>query len=211
MNANRWYDPEDESNIMRETHMKKAPSKYLKLFLSTFYLSAFTFGGGYVIVTLLKQKFVDELHWIDEEEMLDMVAIAQSSPGAIAVNGAIVVGYKIGGIPGVLISVLGAVIPHFIIITAISFFYNAFRDNFIIHAVLKGMKSGVCAVIFSVVFDMAANIVRKHEPVQILIMVAAFVADYIFDVNVVVLVILTALLGAVLTICRERRNRRRIG
>ena len=191
--------------------MKKTPSKYLKLFLSTFYLSAFTFGGGYVIVTLLKQKFVDELHWIDEEEMLDMVAIAQSSPGAIAVNGAIVVGYKIGGIPGVLISVLGAVIPPFIIITAISFFYKAFRDNFIIHAVLKGMKSGVCAVIFSVVFDMAANIVRKHEPVQILIMIAAFVADYIFDVNVVVLVILTALLGAVLTICRERQTRRRIG
>ena len=73
------------------------------------------------------------------------------------------------------------------------------------------MKAGVCAVIFSVVFDMAANIVRKHEPVQILIMIAAFVADYIFDVNVVVLVILTALLGAVLTICRERQNRRRIG
>ena len=196
---------------MEQTQMKKTPSKYLKLFLSTFYLSAFTFGGGYVIVTLLKQKFVDELHWIDEEEMLDMVAIAQSSPGAIAVNGAIVVGYKIGGIPGVLISVLGAVIPPFVIITAISFVYNTFRDNFIIHAVLKGMKSGVCAVIFSVVFDVAANIVRKHEPVQILIMVAAFVADYIFDVNVVVLVILTALLGAVLTICRERQNRGRIG
>lgn len=68
------------------------------LFLSTFYLSAFTFGGGYVIVTLMKQKFVDELHWIDEEEMLDLVAIAQSAPGAIAVNGAIVVGYKLVGV-----------------------------------------------------------------------------------------------------------------
>ena len=64
-----------------------------KLFLSTFYLSAFTFGGGYVIITLLKDKFVDQYHWIDEEEMLDLVAIAQSSPGAVAVNGAIVVGY----------------------------------------------------------------------------------------------------------------------
>ena len=69
--------------------------KLWKLFLSTFYLSAFTFGGGYVIVTLLKNKFVDELHWIDEKEMLDLVAIAQSSPGAIAINGAIVVGYKL--------------------------------------------------------------------------------------------------------------------
>ena len=65
-----------------------------KLFISTLYLSAFTFGGGYVIVTLMKNKFVDEYHWIEENEMLDLVAIAQSSPGAIAVNGAIVIGYN---------------------------------------------------------------------------------------------------------------------
>ena len=71
-----------------------------KLFISTLYLSAFTFGGGYVIVTLMKNKFVDEYHWIEENEMLDLVAIAQSSPGAIAVNGAIVVGYKLAGILG---------------------------------------------------------------------------------------------------------------
>ena len=68
-----------------------------KLFLSTLYLSAFTFGGGYVIVTLMKQKFVGELHWIQEDEMLDLIAIAQSAPGAIAVNGAIVVGFKLAG------------------------------------------------------------------------------------------------------------------
>ena len=73
-----------------------------KLFLSTLYLSAFTFGGGYVIVTLMKKKFVDEYHWIEENEMLDLVAIAQSSPGPIAVNGAIVVGYKLAGMIGVL-------------------------------------------------------------------------------------------------------------
>ena len=93
--------------------------KYFKIFLSTLYLSAFTFGGGYVIITLLKQKFVDELHWIDNDEMLDLVAIAQSSPGAIAVNGAIVVGYKLAGIPGVLVSVLGAVLPPFIILSSL--------------------------------------------------------------------------------------------
>ena len=72
-----------------------------KLFFSTLYLSTFTFGGGYVIVSLMKTKFVDELHWIDETEMLDLIAIAQSSPGAVAVNGAIVVGYKLCRIPGV--------------------------------------------------------------------------------------------------------------
>ena len=77
---------------MTQMEEKKKPSKlqmYAKMFASTFTLSMFTFGGGFVIVPLMKKKFVDELHWIDEEEMLDMVAIAQSSPGAIAVNGSI--------------------------------------------------------------------------------------------------------------------------
>ena len=77
-----------------------------KLFISTLYLSAFTFGGGYVIVTLMKKKFVDDYHWIGENEMLDLVAIAQSSPGPIAVNGAIVVGYKLAGMPGVLVAII---------------------------------------------------------------------------------------------------------
>ena len=81
-------------------HAGSRGSLLAKLFLSTLYLSAFTFGGGYVIVTLMKKKFVDEYHWIDEQEMLDLVAIAQSSPGAIAVNGAIVVGYKLAGMAG---------------------------------------------------------------------------------------------------------------
>lgn len=127
-----------------------------KTVFSTLYLSTFTFGGGYVIVTLMKNKFVDELHWIDEEEMLDLVAIAQSSPGAIAVNGAIVVGYKLAGLPGVLLSILGAILPPMIILSAISFFYDAFRSNLIVGTMLKGMQSGVAAVIASVVLIWAA-------------------------------------------------------
>lgn len=83
----------------------KKKSALWPLFFSTLYLSAFTFGGGYVIVSLMKKKFVDEYHWIEEDEMLDLIAIAQSAPGAIAVNGAIVVGYKLAGLPGVLLLV----------------------------------------------------------------------------------------------------------
>ena len=93
-----------------------------KLFLSTLYLSAFTFGGGYVIVTLMKKKFVDEYHWIEENEMLDLVAIAQSAPGAIAVNGAIVVGYKLAGIAGALAAIIGTIIPPFVILSVIFYF-----------------------------------------------------------------------------------------
>ena len=96
-----------------KTQGKKQDKKLWKIFWSTFYLSAFTFGGGYVIVSLMKKKFVDEYHWIEEEEMLDLVAIAQSAPGAIAVNGAIVIGYKLAGIAGILTAIAGTVIRHF--------------------------------------------------------------------------------------------------
>lgn len=120
---------------------KKNKKKMLwKIFISTLYLSAFTFGGGYVIVTLMKKKFVDDYHWIEENEMLDLVAIAQSSPGAIAVNGAIVVGYKLAGILGTIVAIIGTVIPPFLIISIISFCYNAFRSNYFVSQMLETFR-----------------------------------------------------------------------
>ena len=110
--------------------MKEKRTVLWKIFISTLYLSAFTFGGGYVIVSLMKKKFVDEYHWIEENEMLDLVAIAQSAPGAIAVNGAIVVGYKLAGIAGVMTAILGTVIPPFLILSVLSVFYQTFRSFF---------------------------------------------------------------------------------
>ena len=110
---------------------------YTKMFASTFTLSMFTFGGGFVIVPLMKKKFVDELHWIDEEEMLDMVAIAQSSPGAIAVNGSIIIGYRLLGVPGALVNIVATVLPPLIILTIISYFYAAFRSSPIVSAVMR--------------------------------------------------------------------------
>ena len=143
--------------------MRKKQKVLWKLFLSTLYLSAFTFGGGYVIVTLMKDKFVDKYHWIEENEMLDLIAIAQSAPGAIAVNGAIVVGYKLAGLAGVLTAIFGTVLPPFLIISVISVFYQIFRDHFIISELLAGMQAGVGAVIASVVWDMAAGSRRKKS------------------------------------------------
>lgn len=171
-----------------------------KLFVSTLYLSAFTFGGGYVIVSLLKKKFVDEYHWIEEEEMLDLVAIAQSSPGAIAINGAIVVGYKLAGLAGTVIAILGTVIPPFLIISVISVFYNLLKDNFIVSQMLQGMQSGVGAVIASVTYEMGAGIAHGRNKASMLIMVCAFVASCVFGVNVIYVVIACGLLGVVRTL-----------
>ena len=165
-----------------------------KLFFASVYLSTFTFGGGYVIVTLLKEKFVDQYHWIDEEEMLDLVAIAQSSPGAIAVNGAIVVGYKLGGIPGMLLSVLGAIIPPMVILSLISLFYDAFCSNYYIAALLKGMTA---------VYDMGKNVAKSKDWVNVVIMVISFCVSYFLKVNIIYIILIVAVFGFARTLVKE--------
>ena len=184
--------------------MRKKQKILRKLFLSTLYLSAFTFGGGYVIVTLMKDKFVDKYHW---NEMLDLIAIAQSAPGAIAVNGAIVVGYKLAGIVGVLTAILGTVLPPFLIISVISVFYQMFCDNFIISQLLDGMQAGVGAVIASVVWDMAAGITKKKEWTSIVIMAAAFIASYVMEIPVVYIVLICIVMGVIRTVLAGRGKR----
>lgn len=178
----------------------------ITLFFATLYLSTFTFGGGYVIITLLKDKFVDHYHWIDEEEMLDLVAIAQSSPGAIAVNGAIVVGYKLCGIPGVLVSVLGAIIPPMVILSIVSVFYEAFRTNPYIAAILGGMKAGIGAVIASVVYDMGSGVVSTKDWINIIIMLLSFCAGCFLNINVVLIIVIVAVFGLLRTVFKERRG-----
>ena len=178
-----------------------------KLFVSTFYISVFTFGGGYVIVSLMKKKFVDEYHWIEEEEMLDLIAIAQSSPGAIAVNGAIVVGYKLAGMIGAATAILATILPPFLILSILSVFYNAFQDNFLVSQMLNGMQAGVGAVIASVVFDMGSGIVKEKDPISLVIMTGAFLAACVFEVNVIYVVIASGLIGALRTWIRGRRKK----
>ena len=177
-----------------------------KLFLSTLYISSFTFGGGFVIVTFMKKKFVDELHWMEEDEMLDLIAIAQSAPGAIAVNGAIVVGYKLAGLLGALVAIVATIIPPFVIITVISYFYELFRDNFIVSKLLAGMQAGVGAVIASVVWDMGGGILKQKSAVSDFIMLAAFLATCVFRVNVVYIILACIALGVLRTVLAKRRT-----
>lgn len=177
-----------------------------KLFLSTLYISSFTFGGGFVIVTFMKKKFVDELHWIDEQEMLDMTALAQSSPGAIAVNAAILVGWQVEGLLGMLIAVLGTIIPPMLILSIISLFYNAFATNIYVALVLKGMQAGVAAVILDVVCDLGDKVVKSHSPLYIGLMVAAFTANFVFNVNVILIILAAAVLGIVRVLLQSRKG-----
>lgn len=168
-----------------------------QLFLSTLYISAFTFGGGFVIVTFMKKKFVDELHWIDEDEMLDLTAIAQSSPGSIAVNAAILVGWRIGGAMGIAIAVLGTLLPPMLTLSIISFFYAAFASNRYVALTLRGMQAGVAAVILDVVCGLGSKVVKEHSVLSIALMLCAFAATFFFRINVVFILLAAALVGAV--------------
>jgi len=178
-----------------ENMEENKPAKLLQLFFSMLYISAFTFGGGFVIVSLMKKKFVDELGWIDEKEMLDMAALAQASPGAIAVNASILVGRKVGGRAGAAVAVMGTIIPPMVIIIAISFCYKAFSANPYVAATLKGMQAGVAAVIFDVVCDLGGKIVAEHDALNILLMGAAFAASCIFKINVASIILVAICIG----------------
>ena len=167
------------------------------LFTSMLYISAFTFGGGFVIVTFMKKKFVDDLHWINEDEMLDMTAMAQSAPGAIAVNAAILVGRRVAGFTGMIVSVLGTIIPPITILAVISLFYKAFATNPWVAAVLGGMQAGVAAVICDVVWNLGAKVVKEKSAMSIAIMAGAFIATAFFKVNVIVIILCAAALGVI--------------
>lgn len=187
--------------------MKRDHKLYFRLFSSTFLLSAFTFGGGYVIVPLMKQKFVDQLHWLEEQEMLDLTAITQSAPGPIAVNAAILLGYRVGGPLGAALSILGTILPPFLILSVVSLFYTAFRENRVVAAVLKGMQAGVSAVIASVVMDMGGDILRRREWLPTAIMVGAFLVTLLWDgLNVAWILLACALLGITATFAFQRRK-----
>ena len=167
------------------------------LFFSMLYISAFTFGGGFVIVTFMKRRFVDELHWLDEQEMLDMTALAQSAPGPIAVNAAIQVGWKVGGLTGMLAAVLGTVIPPVAILTVISLFYQAFEANPVVAMTLRGMSCGVAAVILDVAVSMGEKLVRAKNGIHLAVMAAAFIATFFLRINVIWIILCAGLIGFV--------------
>ncbi len=168
---------------------------YWQLFRSTFLISAFTFGGGYVIIPLMKSKFVDSYHWLEEKETLDLIAIAQSAPGVVATNAAIIMGYKMAGLPGTLVTLLATVLPPLITLTVISSFYEAFASNPYVKIVLKGLQCGATAIILDVAVDLLKKELKKKLLLPCLIIVTTFAANYIFNLNIMYIIALDAFIG----------------
>lgn len=189
---------------------KENPARMLwQLFKATFLLSAFTFGGGFVIVSLMKKKFVEDLKWLEEDEMLDITAIAQSSPGPIPINASVILGYRMYGVIGSLVAILGTALPPMIIISVISVFYAQFRSNRIIAIALQVMRAGVAAVIFDVVINLAKNVIATKRTLYILLMATAFVGKVILGVDAMI-VILCCLVVGLVDLAMELRSNRKV-
>lgn len=171
---------------------------YWKLFKSTFLISAFTIGGGFVIIPLLKAKYVDEYAWINDKETLDLVAIAQSMPGVVAVNAAIILGYRMGGIPGTITALLATILPPLVTLSLIASCYTMVVDNFYVKALLKGMQCGATALIVDVAVDLVKKQGKKKLLIPIAITVITFIAAFFFDVNVMYLVLIDGIIGYML-------------
>jgi len=192
--------------------MKSKLKLYLTVFLEMFRLSAFTFGGGYVIVPLMKNSFVDKLGLLSEKEMLDYTAVAQSAPGAVAINTAILVGMKIGGVTGAAITLFATILPPLITIFVITLIYNLVIGNVIVLAVLRGMRAGVCAVIADAVISMTATVTKDFKKksflswLRIAIIPTSFIAAYVIGVNAALIVLAGAVIGVLVAVATRKES-----
>lgn len=185
--------------------MKLKMSKLPQLFFSMMAISAFTFGGGFVIIGMMRKKYCDELHWVSEDEVLDMTAIAQSAPGALAVNSAIIFGYRIYGLVGALVSTLATIIPPIIIISIVCLFYQAFSTNEWVQIALQVMRAGVGAVTVDVVIDLSNSLIKSKNTFNVALMIVAFIASWFFKVSAITIILLFISIGFILVIKEKKR------
>lgn len=203
---NQPYQRQKEDEPLQTERTPASRGRILwTLFSGMLSISAFTFGGGFVIVSLMKKKFVNQLGWMDESEMLDLTAIAQTAPGPIAVNAAVLVGWRMGGFFGMLAAVLGTIIPPITVLLALSTCYELFAENRYVALMLKGMQAGVAAVILDVVWGLAEKVVGSKSVLRILLMIAAFIAAYFFKVNVILIILAAVVISIIAALVKQRR------
>lgn len=188
--------------------MEKPIRKYLWLFGINIFISTFTFGGGYIVIPMIKKYFVEKNNYFDNEKLLDIAAIAQSSPGAIAINLSALSGYSIGGKLGAVVSAIGAIIPPLVILSMVSMYYTVFKNNVIIAKLLKGMEIGVSALVINMVFDMACEIIKEKKIFYILIIFIVFLLSFIMRINGIFIILMGIILSFIYAIyqIKGRKN-----
>ncbi len=167
----------------------------LQLFWETLRISTFTIGGGFIIVAFLQERFVEDLHWLTEDEMLNLVSIAQSSPGPVAINTSVLVGYKLAGLKGTFFSVLGTTLPPLAIITVIAYCYKWIADSQALQAFFYGARYAEAALILNVTVTMVTTVFKSSRYIGLAMGILAASIMLAVSNSVVYLVAVFALVG----------------
>ncbi|MCR1898260.1 chromate transporter [Irregularibacter muris] len=167
--------------------------KIWELFFIYLKIGAFTIGGGYAMVPLIQEQIVDKKKWLTDKEFMDMFAVIQSAPGPIAVNSAVFLGYKVGGVKGSIMATLGAVIPSFTIILIIAMFFRNFREYSVVDSIFKGVRPAVVALIAAAVYKLVKS--SKFSMAGIIISIFSLLAIIFLDIHPIVLILGSAALG----------------
>ena len=183
--------------------MKEKRSKLWKLFTTFFKIGAFTFGGGYAMIPLIQKEAVEKNGWVTDDDILEIIAIAESTPGPIAINSATFVGYRTCGVLGSMCATLGVVLPSFVIILLISFVLRQFQEIKAVQYAFNGIRAGVLALLFKALWTMYKKAPKSWA--SYVVMGASFVLTAIFDINVLFVIIGCAIFGYVTATMMERR------
>lgn len=184
--------------------MKKEKSKRLLLFLTFLKIGAFTFGGGYAMIPMIQKEIVERNKWLNDDDILDIVAIAESTPGPIAINAATFVGYHVSGFSGAVLTSLGVVLPSFFIISLISLILKKFEDIQVVQFAFSGIRVGVLALIVKALWSMYKQC--NEKPIAYLIMAVAFILAAFIKINVILVIVICGIFGLVSSLIIRRKQ-----
>ncbi|WP_213973901.1 chromate transporter [Tepidanaerobacter acetatoxydans] len=165
----------------------------IELFATFFKIGSFTFGGGYAMIPLIEREVVENKKWVTSDEVIDVFAVAQSMPGAIAINSSTFIGYKIAGKRGAIIATAGVILPSLLIITVIAMFFSKVQDSPIVKAVFSGIRPAIVALILTAAIKVSkTSIVDK---IGLVLAVLAVILVVVFDVQAIVVILGGAAVG----------------
>ena len=186
--------------------MKPSFKKIFQVFAAFFKIGAFTFGGGYAMIPLIQKEAVEKHGWVSDDDILEIIAIAESTPGPIAINSATFVGYRAAGVLGSVFATLGVVLPSFVIILALSAVLQQFQEVAAVQYAFNGIRAGVLALLIKSLWTMYKKS-PKGWPAYV-VMAGSFVLTAIFDINVLFVIIGCAVFGLVTSMILERREKK---
>lgn len=179
---------------------------HASLFVTFLKINAFTFGGGYTIVPVIRDEFVDRLHLIQEEEMMDLVALAQSAPGPMAINTSILTGYRVLGPLGAITSLVASVLPCLVIISLLFYVYTWVSKNPWVQAAFDVMGGSISAILVLTTWSMGKASLKQHKVFGIVLMILSFCAAYFFEINTALIIFLSGMIGLLVFQLIEERK-----